>query len=358
MVGLGTNVLAVTFIFWEFLNASPVDVEDYMAKYGKLLGNRENSVKTLNGEIPEQSHENMWNMLKRASNQIAEEEIKNENQKIALQSLLKDLRISSVDQSQKTPVAETQAVHSDLFRRSESVIPGIQNQFLKYFQMMNLVSGKMGGFGKTHSSPIFSKRGFGNFGYNNLRNMMMSPGLYKKSKDAEATENSIAHVNSGSMADLLGSLNRQAKRHDIVSQKEENSVTDLEEKFKEKALMNAVDEAQKMKWAASMNGLFKRDGNSELGNVFKRSHEYFPLFKKSGQEIGDVSKRSHDYFPLFKKSGQEQYFPLFKKTVSGSYEPSDANGLDFKLHNMFANAPELAEFLDSNVDFNTVTSML
>ena len=44
--------------------------------------------------------------------------------------------------------------------------------------------------------------------------------------------------------------------------------------------------------------------------------------------------------------------------MSGSYDVSDTNGLEFKLHNVFANAPELAEFLDSNVDFNTVTSML
>ena len=278
MVGLGTSVLAATCIFWEFLNASAVDVEDYMAKYGKLLGHRQNSGDKLNGEEPEQSHENMWNMLKRATNQISEEEYKNENQKNTLKSILKDLQISSVEPSQKTPIAETQTDHSDLLRRSESVIPGIQNQFSKYSQMMNSVSGQ-----GLHSLPIFSKRAFGNFGYNNLRNMMMNPGLYKKSKDSEATENSIAHVNSGNMVDVLGSLNRQAKRHEEISQNDE------------KALMNAVHEAQKMKWAASVNGLFKRDGNSELGNVFKRSYEHFPMFKKSVQELGDVSKRSHDY---------------------------------------------------------------
>ena len=44
--------------------------------------------------------------------------------------------------------------------------------------------------------------------------------------------------------------------------------------------------------------------------------------------------------------------------MSGSHDTSDINGLEFKLHNVFANTPELAEFLDSNVDLNTVTFML
>ena len=131
-----------------------------MAKYEKLGGHTLNSGDKINGKEAEQSHENVWNMLRRATKRVK---------------------------------AHSVSVQS-------------------------------------HSLPIFGKRAFGNFGYN-----------YWKSKDAEATENSIVHS-------LL--------------------------------LTNAVREAQKMKW----------DLNSELGNIFKRSNEHFQMFKKSVQELA----KSHE----------------------------------------------------------------
>ena len=334
MVGLGTNVLAVTCAFSVFSKASsapPGNVADYIAKYGKLLENGQNyvqkGVQKINQDTPEQSHENMWNMLKRGTNQIVEEESKNENQKMALQSLLKDLQVLTFDPNQQALVAEKRSFHSSPFKRSESVIAGIHNQLLKDFRMMNPV------IDKSHSSPIFNKRGFGIPGSGNFKfNEFMNPGLYKKSESGEKTENTMSHSSlSGTITELLGNLNNQAKRHEEVKQ----NVEYFKDLVKEQALKNAVHQAQKSKWAASVNGLFKKDGKGELGNVFKRSN---------------------DYFPLFKKSALEQYFPLFKRAVSGLHDGSYANGLDHKLRDLFDIVPQLSELLNFNA--YTITPML
>ena len=147
MFGPCTNVLAVTCVFWEFLNASPENIND--------------------------------------------------SQKNVLESLLKDLQNLNImlnfDPNLQTPVAETRSYHSGLFKRSQPVIPGIQNQLLKDLQIMNF------GSGKSHTSRIFMKRGFDNLEYKNLRSQIMNPGLYKKNKDAEEAGNAKTFLYSRSI---------------------------------------------------------------------------------------------------------------------------------------------------------------
>ena len=110
------------------------------------------------------------------------------------------------DPNLKTPVAETRSYHSGLFKRSQTVIPGIQNQLLKDLQMMNF------GSGKSHTSRIFMKRGFDNLEYKNLRSQIMNPGLYKKNKDAEEAGNAKTFLYSRSITDLLVLCCRAEKR--------------------------------------------------------------------------------------------------------------------------------------------------
>merc|ERR1712178_268340 len=87
MVKVLNSTALITFFSTVSNAKAPQNVEDYVAKFGKLLGERQQSIQEAKAEKPE--HE-MWNMLKRSVMQAMDDESKSEKLKSALQHKLED----------------------------------------------------------------------------------------------------------------------------------------------------------------------------------------------------------------------------------------------------------------------------
>merc|ERR1712130_451392 len=86
MVKVLNSTALITFFSTVSNAKAPQNVEDYVAKFGKLLGERQQSIQA-KAEKPE--HE-MWNMLKRSVMQAMVDESKSDKLKSALQHKLED----------------------------------------------------------------------------------------------------------------------------------------------------------------------------------------------------------------------------------------------------------------------------
>ena len=271
----------------------------------------------------------MWNMLKRGMDQSVDEESENENKKMAVQSglenLLRNLKMLEIGSKASNLLKRDMDQSVDEESKNENKKMAVQSALENLLKDLKMLETGPRLPTSSHTTPFNDKRSAGG-------NTDIFSGL--------KIDENPAHLNSGRFDELLGSLNSQAKRHENVNQMDQTSVPSLIshtslEKLKEQALKNALHESQESKWAASVNGLFKKDG-ADSGSHHLPISEFGDEFQKKS-ELSKVTRnirmlaQNNAYFPMFKKSGQDQYFPLFKRgwkvpPITASVYNAAANG--------------------------------
>lgn len=221
MVKVLNSTALITFFSTVSNAKAPQNVEDYVAKFGKLLGERQQSIQKAE-EKPE--HE-MWNLLKRSVMQSMIDESKSEKLKSALQHKLED----------------------------------------KFLNELGL-------------GTEYKKRGISSENALDLVNSRLQPGLFKKAV-GESTGESFKNLNLDRFSELLGAL-KSSDGGD--NQKRAMWKSNMNALFKKDGSDTEagkhIGNIEIYKKNDAYYPIFKRSDQDSYYPIFKRSGGFFPIF--------------------------------------------------------------------------------